>query len=149
MGRRLIFLTVLGGILAACGPGGVERKSDYVENVEVRLVEVSMRADQLQSLRTEALESGAESDPRLEEALKDLDRKQQHAEAKLQEVKRASVTAWRNVRVAMDKSLDELEQSCDVATILLEEVWFNARESGLTRRYLLVSYGGSERPFVA
>ena len=138
MGRRLIFLTALGGFLAACGPRGAERKSDYVEKVEVRLIEVSMRADQLESLHTQALESGARSDPRVENALDDLDQKQQRAERKLQDVKRAGNTDWRNVRVAMDKSLEELEQSCELATFLLEEVWFNAQESEGARSHLLV-----------
>lgn len=144
--RRLItVLAFMGLLMCSCSIDAVQQKQDYVENIEYRLREVSGRIDELEFLHAQTRESGMTESPELLRTLDDLGDKQDVAIRKLDEVKQAGVANWKGIRGSMDAALQDLERSCEIATFMLEEAWLEMQESGISRKYLLVSLPSGER----
>ncbi len=142
-------LVMLAAIMAALGPGctidAVQQKQDYVENVEYRLHEASMRIAELEHLHAETLESGGTSNPELQRTLVELGEKQLTAEQKLVAVKEAGIAGWKGFRGPVDEALSDLEQCCELATFMLEEAWQEMQESSTAgAKYRLVRSTPSE-----
>ncbi|RPI24757.1 MAG: hypothetical protein EHM61_16215 [Acidobacteria bacterium] len=134
-------LALMGFLLTcSCSIDTVQQKQDYVENVELRLREVTVRIDELEYLHAESRESGMTDSPELAQTLDALTDKQQVAVKKLDEVRHAGVANWKGTRSSMDAALQDLERSCEAATFMLEEALLDMQESGMSRKHLLVSY---------
>ncbi|HXK60911.1 MAG TPA: hypothetical protein PLP42_13565 [Acidobacteriota bacterium] len=138
---RVLTATALVVLLTAsgCVINAVQQKQDYVENVELRLRQVSVRITQLKFLHAESRESGLSEIPELSDTLSQLGEKQEVAARKLDQVKHASVANWKDVKSTMDAVLDDLEWSCEVAAVMLEEALLEMDEQGLDWNSLLVS----------
>ncbi len=139
MCRLVTVLAFMGLLLCSCSIDAVQQKQDYVENIEFRLREVCGRIDELEFLHAQTRESGMTESPELLRTLDALDDKQDVAIKKLDDVKQAGVANWKGIRSSMDAALQDLERSCEVATFMMEEAWLEMQESGISRKYLLVS----------
>lgn len=150
MDIRLATVTAVMGLLTcSCGIDVVQQKLDYVEIIELRLREVRGKIDRLEALHAQTRESGMTESPELQQTLDELDDKQEIAIKKLDEVKQAGVAGWRDIRISMDAALEDLERSCEIATVMVEKAWLEMMQgSGKTREYLLVGLPRDQRHHV-
>lgn len=112
---KLILLAALAfaaPALAAPAEPPAEKKSEYVERVRTELDALGAKID---AMEAKAKVAGAEARAGMDRQLKDLKARRKAALREFSRLKRASGSAWADIRAGLEKGLADLRKELDKA----------------------------------
>jgi len=90
----------------------MEEKDLYQKKLESKLKEIKARMEMLEA---KAVQAKAEFKPEYQKHLYELRQKREALRSKLDEIKKSSGEAWKDLKSGMEKAADDLKQAIDKA----------------------------------